>query len=51
MSREQHNVIMGGEGVPTRRNGVNAEETTFFYNFLRMSQRILVTTVAVSRFC
>ena len=25
MSREQHNAIKGEDGVPTRRNGVNAE--------------------------
>ena len=34
MSHEQHNIVIGGKGVRTWRNGVNAEKTTFFYNFL-----------------
>ena len=34
LSHELHNIVIGGEGVGTRRNGVNAEKTTFFHNSL-----------------
>ena len=49
MPHEQHNIVIGGEEVGTRRNGVNAEKTTFFYNFLTVSHGLLSTIIAGGR--
>ena len=45
VSHELHNIVIGGEGVGTRRNGVNAEKTTFSHHSLRVSQGLLLTIV------
>ena len=48
MSHEQHNIVIGGKGIRIRSNGVNAEKTTFFYNFLRVFRGILSTIASSS---
>ena len=45
MSHEYYNIVIGGEGVPRRSNGTNAEKITFFKNFVRVSKGLLSTIV------
>ena len=45
MSHEYHNIVIGGEGVRRRSNGINAEKITFFNNFVRVSKGLLSTIV------
>ena len=46
MSHEYYNIVIGGEGVRRRSNGINAEKITFFNNFVRVSKGLLSTIVA-----
>ena len=46
MSHEYYNIVIGGEGVRRRSNGINAEKITFFSNFERVSKGLLSTIVA-----
>ena len=48
MSHEYYNIVIGGEGVRRRSNGINAEKITFFSNFVRVSKGLLSTIVAFS---
>ena len=43
MSHEYYNIVIGGEGVRRRSNGINAEKITFFSNFVRVSKGLLST--------
>ena len=45
MSHEYYNIVIGGEGVRRRSNGINAEKITFFSNFVRVSKGLLSTSV------
>ena len=45
MSHEYYNIVIGGEGVRRRSNGINAEKITFFSNFVRVSKGLLSTIV------
>ena len=45
MSLEYYNIVIGGEGVRRRSNGVNAEKIKFFNNFVRVSKGLLLTIV------
>ena len=43
MSHEYYNIVIGGEGVRRRSNGINAEKITFFSTFVRVSKGLLST--------
>ena len=45
MSHEYYNIVIGGEGVRRRSNGINAEKITFFSTFVRVSKGLLSTIV------
>ena len=45
MSHEYYNIVIGGEGVRRRSNGINAEKITFFNNIVRVSKGLLSTIV------
>ena len=45
MSHEYYNIVVGGERVRRRSNGINAEKITFFSNFVRVSKGLLSTIV------
>ena len=51
MSHEYYNIVIGGEGVRRRSNGINAEKITFFNNFVRVSKGLLSTIVGLSTSC
>ena len=38
MSHEYYNIVIGGEGVRRRSNGINAEKITFFSNFVSVQR-------------
>ena len=46
MFHEYYNIVIGGEGVRRRSNGINAEKITFFSTFVRVSKGLLSTIVA-----
>ena len=46
MSHEYYNIVIGGEGLRRRSNGINAEKIKFFNNFVRVSKGLLSTIVA-----
>ena len=48
MSHEYYNIVIGGEGVRRRSNGINVEKITFFSNFVRVSKGLLSTIVDTS---
>ena len=48
MSHEYYNIVIRGEGVCRRSNGIIAEKITFFSNFVRVSKGLLSTIVAHS---
>ena len=45
VSHEYYNIVIGGEGVRRRSNGINAEKITFFSNFVIVSKGLLSTIV------
>ena len=45
MSHEYYNIVIGGEGVRRRSNGINAEKIIFFSTFVRVSKGLLSTIV------
>ena len=45
MSHEYYNIVIRGEGVHRWSNGINAERSTFFSNFVRVSKGLLSTVV------
>ena len=48
MFHEYYNIVIGGEGVRRRSNGINAEKITFFSTFVRVSKGLLSTIVVLS---
>ena len=45
MSREQNNIVIGGEGVCVRCKRDNSESIMFFLNFLKVSEGLSATIV------